>query len=469
MTAENNSLNPLSRGISEGIALFTACRNRSANLEKALRTWITHEEVDEIIVLDWSSDESLKPLIDKYQNGKIILTEVPGQKRWVLSHAYNLAARLTTRTRIFKIDSDVEITGDFFRKHKLAQGKFFSGNWRKARDMNERHLNGMVYLMRNDFFKVNGYNEFIKKYGWDDCNFYERLEASGLKKKDFDLDTLHHIEHKRRVTADPASRALTVSDKAAALLNIITNMAACETFPNWQKREMMKFDVRIIGENHLSCEQHGEDENIVSEEIMLQAEESALRKVLADGNEDGLAFSQSMTHSLNREELSRLYGIINALPTEKENRNGFVLVTTAGHDREMSGILEALTFLHTHYHHPAISEMVVFYAGHSGYMIYKYLSGKDRVRIIMSDAEPSIEELLHYARVNLAANKVIISNAPTDFDDILQRLAGINFDNGLFSLVRWITPERNSKTAPVRSGTAERIKRLLGILRKGRS
>ena len=33
-----------------------------------------------------------------------------------------------------------------------------------------------MYVKRQDFFKVGGYNELITTYGYDDCDLYERLE-----------------------------------------------------------------------------------------------------------------------------------------------------------------------------------------------------------------------------------------------------------------------------------------------------
>jgi len=154
-------LNPFTEKISKGISLFTAIKNKEDTFEEALKTWVVHKQIDEIIIVDWSSDKSLLPIINKYQNGKILLVRVEKQENWVLSHAYNLAARLTTRDKILKIDADVKVLPGFFEKHILQPGNFFAGNRQEARDENETHLNGNVFLFRGDFFGVNGYNEFF--------------------------------------------------------------------------------------------------------------------------------------------------------------------------------------------------------------------------------------------------------------------------------------------------------------------
>ena len=64
----NIYLNPFEKKIGRGISLITAVKNRSENLEKALDTWVRFDKIDEIIIVDWSSDKSIKPLIEKYNN-----------------------------------------------------------------------------------------------------------------------------------------------------------------------------------------------------------------------------------------------------------------------------------------------------------------------------------------------------------------------------------------------------------------
>jgi hypothetical protein len=184
--------------LKEGISIFTACMNRSENLNRVLPTWLQHKEVNEIVILDWNSDDSLIDLIDSFNDERIVLAETKSYDKWILTKAYNLAASLTSYKKILKVDSDVEIKKNFFRKHKLDYGYFFAGNWKNGRNLNERHLNGINYLFRKDFYLVNGYNEFITTYGWDDDDLYNRLVSSNLSRKDIDLDYLYHIPHQDR-------------------------------------------------------------------------------------------------------------------------------------------------------------------------------------------------------------------------------------------------------------------------------
>ena len=61
----------LGKEIKEGISLITAVKNRSEKLEKILPNWLSFPEINEIIIVDWDSDNSIEPIIQKYQNEKI--------------------------------------------------------------------------------------------------------------------------------------------------------------------------------------------------------------------------------------------------------------------------------------------------------------------------------------------------------------------------------------------------------------
>jgi hypothetical protein len=273
-------LNPFLPAVIHGISLFTAVKNRAETLEEALATWVKHDEIDEIIIVDWGSDESLTPLVSKYQNGKIFLAVVENQQKWILSLAYNLAARLTTRSMLLKMDADVKIYDRFFEAHPLTPGMFYTGNWALGRDENETHLNGVAFLYRDDFFSVNGYNEYIKTYGWEDSDLYLRLEDKKLKRFDFDLDTLHHIEHGNRTRfQDKPGYFRNISGAERENLNIIINRhLGYNTRPWSPAHRMVRFSVEKGENNVMLCRQISEDRNVFPEEVIHQSEVAAVKE-----------------------------------------------------------------------------------------------------------------------------------------------------------------------------------------------
>lgn len=186
--------NVLGKDIKKGISIFTASMNRNEFLEKSIPSWLA-TKANEIIIVDWGSTNILAEMVEKFNDSRIIVITVPVKKYWVLSLAFNLAARFTSRNNILKVDADTILLPDFFAKHPLNNEIFYAGDWRQARNENEKHTNGIIYIKRKNFFKVHGYNEYIQTYGWDDCDLYDRLSKNNYIRYVIDLDTVNHINH----------------------------------------------------------------------------------------------------------------------------------------------------------------------------------------------------------------------------------------------------------------------------------
>ena len=319
-------LNPFTDSISEGISLFTAIKNRKEIFEEALKTWVKHEQVDEIIIVDWSSDESLLPIINKYQNGKIFLARVKDQEKWVLSHAFNLAARLTTKNKTFKIDADVKILPGFFEKHTLRPGKFFTGNWEKARNENETHLSGSIFLYREDFFSVNGYNEFFKTYGWDDTDLFARLESIGLERLTFNFNTLYHIEHRGRMDfQSPSNKLNNLTDEEWSRINIFINRFVAKKLARWdQKYNFLEFNIETVDNTNINCNQSGKDLNQLPAELIISAENTAVKERLI---ELGIEIPEELQSQVDDETISGYYNLYLGKSISDANHHLFNLIT----------------------------------------------------------------------------------------------------------------------------------------------
>ena len=186
--------NIIGKEISTGISVFTACMNRESNLLISLKSWLQFDEIDEIIIVDWSSNSPLT-----LGHPKVKLIRVDDEDSWHLSRAYNLSFQFTSKNKICKLDSDYILKKNFFDEHVIEPQVFYTGNYRLARNLNEENLNGFCYFFRDDFLKVNGYNENICTPGWEDCDLYERLENLGLKRRFANFDFIEHIEHENPI------------------------------------------------------------------------------------------------------------------------------------------------------------------------------------------------------------------------------------------------------------------------------
>mmetsp|Transcript_9620 Transcript_9620/g.17346 ORF Transcript_9620/g.17346 Transcript_9620/m.17346 type:complete len:432 (+) Transcript_9620:236-1531(+) len=186
------------------VSLVAGCRDRSSFLLQALSSWlIALDEDDEIILVDWSTDDrllSVSSVAELTGNDQRVLTvSVKDQDDWILSRAYNLAAKFASGLNLLKVDCDTVLEADFIQSHPLneSQGNsiFYQTSWKAARNENERHLNGVFYVNRQRFVEVHGYDERLTTYGWDDTDLYSRFKQSGMHSVHMNFEKLHHIQH----------------------------------------------------------------------------------------------------------------------------------------------------------------------------------------------------------------------------------------------------------------------------------
>jgi GT2 family glycosyltransferase len=184
------------------ISVITACKNRNKPLEISLRSWIQFKEVSEIIIVDWSSDESLEYLAGWDERIKII--SVQNQQYFNQPEPLNLAASLATGDYILKVDTDYILNPyfNFFDFYKVDNTCFVCGeNEYIQPEINQspyfKYLRGLLYVTRENFLKIGGFNENITKYyAYEDDEIDDRLELLGLEKKKVCYNhNIIHIPH----------------------------------------------------------------------------------------------------------------------------------------------------------------------------------------------------------------------------------------------------------------------------------
>ena len=212
------------------ISLICACKNRNEALQIALSSWLLRPEIVEIIIVDWSSDESLAPLTKLDKRIKIIT--VLNQKYFNQPQPLNLAASIATGDYILKVDCDYIFSPyyNFFDTYQIDENTFVSGkhNIKNYEVFNGeqyvvdkdnmsllelveyvnsyspifKHLIGLLFVSRKNFMKIGGYNENLGKYyAYEDDEIFHRFRVLGLqeKKLNFDYNVLHipHSDKKR--------------------------------------------------------------------------------------------------------------------------------------------------------------------------------------------------------------------------------------------------------------------------------
>lgn len=208
---------------------MAACRDRHETLASVFPTWLSIPDVDEIVLIDWSSDPPLQTVVHPEDEPRLKLFRVNNEKSWVLSRAYNLAMNKTKKDYVIRTDCDYALNGTVLQAHNLTatQMGFYSGNWMLARDENEVHLNGAMIMRRDVFWSVGGYDERIQTYGWDDEDLYTRLTANNVEKLNISYDHVRHVSH------GDGSRAQ--RGVKFAQVQIDLNQLLLEKLPPWSK------------------------------------------------------------------------------------------------------------------------------------------------------------------------------------------------------------------------------------------
>ncbi len=199
------------------VSLICACKNRYKPLRISLQSWLLFDEIKEIIIVDWNSDEPLDHLTELDPRIKVIT--VPNKKYFNQPQPLNLAASIATGDSIMKFDIDYIINPyyNFFETYKIDETCFQSG----CRELEYPHhdiyqmkfddvmmyahvhsayfksLIGLLHITKDNFEKVGGYNEDLGEfYGYEDEELQMRLELFGLKHNKIRYDhNLIHIPH----------------------------------------------------------------------------------------------------------------------------------------------------------------------------------------------------------------------------------------------------------------------------------
>jgi hypothetical protein len=85
-------------GERSGASLVVACQDQHERLAKALPSWLAARQVDEIVLVDWSSRPALSTLVGGTDRVRVV--RVAGEAAWSAARAYNLGVALALYDRV---------------------------------------------------------------------------------------------------------------------------------------------------------------------------------------------------------------------------------------------------------------------------------------------------------------------------------------------------------------------------------
>ena len=98
--------------IKEGVSIVSCCMNRNINLCKAIDSWIALP-VDEIIVVDWSSDIPVLDSLSHLTDPRVKVIRVENEPNWILTYGFNVGLQFASFSKILKLDADISVSADF--------------------------------------------------------------------------------------------------------------------------------------------------------------------------------------------------------------------------------------------------------------------------------------------------------------------------------------------------------------------
>jgi hypothetical protein len=183
--------------INEGISIVSCCMNRNDNLRKALITWL-QLDVDEIVIVDWSSKDPVEETIKDLMDHRVKIIRVEGESKWVLTYGFNVGLRFARYSKIYKFDADITIKDSFINQNYFSESEYVRGNWKFAVESNndeQKYVNGSFGAPKCALKDIGYYNEFIRTYGWDDSDIYNRLSLlQGMTPIFIAPSSLFHLE-----------------------------------------------------------------------------------------------------------------------------------------------------------------------------------------------------------------------------------------------------------------------------------
>lgn len=223
--------------VAEDVSLVFPVMNRTDVLIQSIPTWLESGSFNELIIVDWSSSEPIftdPRTQDIINDPRVKVIRVENEKFFLSpSYSINLGVSRASNKKILKLDIDYKLINfDLFKfiqkVSPLLNRSFFVTDFQFCKITIS--IIGFVLFNKDHFLAVNGYNENLRGWGYEDINFYNRLSEIVQKNIISDLERyIFHIPH------DDALRNANHIDKEIPLVdNERMNRARAKGLP-WTK------------------------------------------------------------------------------------------------------------------------------------------------------------------------------------------------------------------------------------------
>lgn len=177
------------------ISVVIPCKNRLSHLLQCLPTVLnqTYQDLD-IVVVDFNCPkDTARVITESFTDSRIrvIQEDVPSDY-WNLAESRNRGFLHALGSIVLFLDADTILQPTFieYAIKELNGNTFVTG-------LTAPPWNGCGCALVNsvDFQKINGYNEALVGWGWEDFDFYGRMEGLGLGHRYFKPELIVNLQH----------------------------------------------------------------------------------------------------------------------------------------------------------------------------------------------------------------------------------------------------------------------------------
>lgn len=194
------------------ISFCITCMNRLKHLKRTLKRNIKYNKDYpnlEFVLLDYNSADDLQNWVLKnfkkeLADNTLAYYKTTKPQYFHMANAKNIAHNLASGDIVCNLDADNYTGKDFaFYINQLAQDSLdVIGIHRNDHRFFPSHISdcgGRVFLSKNNFIKLGGYNEKFKGWGLEDVEFKKRADILGLKFIDIPRIFLGAITHNNKL------------------------------------------------------------------------------------------------------------------------------------------------------------------------------------------------------------------------------------------------------------------------------
>ena len=152
------------------------------------------------------------------------------------------------------------------------------------------------------------------------------MQESGLKRNDFEYDTLFHIPHDKRIIhQDKPDFLKNIPDDECAKFTVSVNRQLGTKYGIWTKNHtILPFNISKKGNHFYECVQAANDQNHITEDKLRQSENIAIieRLIVIDGK-----LSPALLKKTGMEELILLYNLYFEKKTNPDSKERYEIMS----------------------------------------------------------------------------------------------------------------------------------------------